>query len=515
MRLLICALCTAGQLGGEIAGPADRAAAGGGRPNVVIVYADDLAERALDGFGALAPTPNIDRLAASGVRFVNSFVGNSICGPARASLLTGLHSHANGQTTNRPGFRRELPTFATALQTGGYQTAVVGKWHLPGDPVGFDHWRLSQGSYFGAGLRGPGGVEPHEGYATDTILGEALRWMEEDRDEERPFLLWISHVAAHRTWMPAPRHLRLFETLALPEPRTLFDDFAGRSSAAPAAQMRIANDLFPAYDLKLPISGEGILDDAAERLRGRMGPGERDAWESAYAPRNRAFAQAGLAGEALVHWKYQRYVKDYLRCVAAIDEGLGRLLDHLDQSGLARDTVVIFTSDQGFFLGEHGWYDKRWMYEPALRTPLMLRWPGMDAPGSVRTELVQNIDIAPTLCELGGVAPLPGIHGRSLLPLLGAGADPDWRDAIYYHYQQRDSGRTSHTVAPHYGVRTARHKLIYLYDTREWELFDLVDDPEELVNLAGEAAHVALFDDLKRRLAELRLEFGDRSGPDF
>ena len=485
------------------------------RPNILFVYADDLAQRAISCYGGIAETPNIDRLAAQGVRFSHSFVGNSICGPARGTVLTGLHSHAHGKTTNPAGFDDSLPTFATELSAAGYQTAVVGKWHLPTNPRGFDHWRLTQGSYYAPGLRGPDGVEPRTGYATDIIVDEALRWLEEDRDPEQPFCLWVSHIAAHRTWMPATRYLSMYEEEALPEPVSLLDDYAGRSPGAEAAQMRIARDLFPAYDLKLPVTGEGILDRNAEGLWGRMSEEERAAWDAAYGPRNAAFAEAGLSENGLVHWQYQRYIKDYLRCVAAIDDALGRMLRFLDENALRDNTVVVFTSDQGFFLGEHGWYDKRWIYEPAFATPWIVSWPGVTPAGLVRDELVQNIDLAPTLLGLAGVSAVESMHGMDVSGLLRSPDTGRWRDAVYYHYMQRDSGRTSHTVAPHYGLRTARHKLVYVYDHEFWELYDLHSDPHELHNLAGDPAQAEQLAALQERLRALRLQFGDEQGPGF
>jgi len=484
------------------------------QPNILFVYADDLAQRALSCYGGIAETPNIDRLAARGVRFSNSFVGNSICGPARGTVLTGLHSHAHGKTTNPAGFDDSLPTFATELQASGYQTAVVGKWHLPTDPRGFNHWRLARG-YYASSLRGPDGSEPRSGHATDIVVDEALRWLEEERDPARPFCMWVSHVATHRTWMPAVRYLDRYADVALPEPVSLLDDYDGRSPGAAIAQMRIARDLFPAYDLKLPITGEGILDNAARNLLSRLTDEERAAWDAAYGPRNAAFAEAGIPEAGLVHWNYQRYIKDYLRCVAGIDDALGRMLDFLDEHELAANTVVVFTSDQGFFLGEHGWYDKRWMYEPAFATPWIVSWPGVIGEGLVRDELVQNIDLAPTLLGMAGLEAPEAMHGMDLGGLLRSPDSGRWRDAVYYHYMQRDSGRTSHVVAPHYGVRTANHKLVYVYEHEFWELYDLQSDPEELINLASEPAHAELLTSLQVRLRQLRAQYEDELGPDF
>ncbi len=488
------------------------------RPNIVFVYADDHAERAIGAYGSpLTRTPNIDRLAAEGVRFRQSFVANSICGPARATILTGLHSHANGKTTNGGGFRDELPTFAKALQASGYRTAMVGKWHLSTTPNGFDHWAIARGGYYNPALETAEGRQRHEGYATEVITGEGLRWIEQGREAGEPFFLWISHTASHRTWMPGPGYLGRYAGVELPEPASLFDDYAGRSPAAAAAQMRISRDLFPAYDLKLPVTGDGILDgSAAGKLKG-MTPDQRRAWEAAYGPENAAYLSDPPVGEASVRWNYQRYIKDYLRCVDALDDSLGEVLGYLERTGLDQDTIVIYSSDQGFFLGEHGWYDKRWMYEPSLRTPLIVRWPGVTAAGAVREELVQNIDMAPTFLGMAGVAATGTMHGRSLEPLLRGETTTDWRSAIYYHYQQRDSGRTSHTVAPHYGVRTERYKLVHVYGHGDgpasWELYDLQEDPEELHNRAADPALAGVAEQLRDRLRQLRAEFDDRTGP--
>jgi arylsulfatase A-like enzyme len=483
------------------------------RKNIVFIYGDDHSERAIGCYGStMNATPHIDRLAAGGMRFTQSFVANSICGPARATILTGLHSHANGKTTNAGGFRTDLPTFAKSLQNAGYQTAMVGKWHFATPPEGFDYWRWAQGTYYGTDFKTADGVLKNEGYCTDLITDDALRWLQSERDEERPFMIWISHKAAHRTWEPAQDTLLNYDGVQIPEPTSLFDDYAGRSPGAASAQMRISKDLFPAYDLKLPITGEGILDDAAARNRGRMTVAERKAWDAAYDPRNAAFAAANLAGDALVRWKYQRYIKDYLRCVDALDASIGRVLDWLEEAGLEEDTIVVYSSDQGFFLGEHGWYDKRWMYEPALRTPLIVRWPGVTQADTTCASMVQNIDMAPTFLAMAGVAEPDGMHGRSLAPLLGGGQPGDWRDAIYYHYQQRDSGRIEHMVEPHYGVRTARYKLMYVYDLGEWELYDLQEDPDELRNVVDDEGYAEVRESLGVRLRELRAEFGDETG---
>ena len=485
------------------------------RPNIVFVYADDHAQHAVGAYGSrINRTPNIDRLAEEGMRFTESFVANSICGPARATILSGLHSHRNGKMTNRAGFKDDLPTFAKLMQAAGYQTAMVGKWHISPDPNGFDHWAIARGGYYNLSLVTAEGPTKHEGYTTDIITEEALRWIGE-RDPERPFLVWISHTATHRTWEPATRHLGNYEGQEIPEPPTLFDDYAGRSPGAAAAQMRVSRDLFPAYDLKLPVTGEGILDGSRTGKLKRLTPAQREAWDAAYGPRNEAFAAAGLEGDALVRWNYQRYIKDYLRCVDALDESVGQVVAFLEEHGLAENTVVIYSSDQGFFLGDHGWYDKRWMYEESLRTPLIVRWPGVTQPGSTCSELVQNLDMAPTFLQFAGLEVPESMQGLSLEPLLRGEQQPEWRDSIYYHYHQQDSGRTSHMVARHYGIRTDRHKLIHVYDHDAWELYDLERDPFEVRNLYDDAAYAGVVGELKRELKGLRVSYGDESGSGF
>lgn len=492
------------------------------RPNIIVVFADDHSQQAISAYGSrINSTPNIDRLAASGVRFAESFVTNSICAPSRAVMLTGVHSHLNGQMSNGSRFNNDLPTFAKLLQGSGYETAMIGKWHLGSPPTGFDYWRHAKGRFYATKLHGPDGVQENTGHVTDIIMGDALKWLADGRDETKPFFMWVSHMAAHRAWEPATRFLPMYEDVEIPEPTTLFDNYEGRSTATEKTQMRIARDLFPAYDLKLPVTGKGILDNAATGMRNNMTKEERAAWEAAYGPRNAAFAEANLEGDALVRWKYQRYIKDYLRCVAGLDDALGRLLDQLAASGLAENTIVIYTSDQGFFLGEHGFYDKRWMYEPALRTPLIVRWPGVtDVANAPRVEerMVQNLDLAPTFIELAGLPVPDSMQGTSLVPLLKAESPADWRDAIYYHYHQRDSGRTQHTVAPHYGIRTDRWKLIYIYDDGkvepEWELYDLAADPDEMVNLYADPAYSTTLAMLKEKLQAMRRDVKDKTGGD-
>ena len=368
------------------------------QPNIVVIYADDHAQHAISAYGSrINSTPNIDALAASGMRFTQSFVANSICGPARATLLTGLHSHANGQTSNRAVFRDELPTFAKTLQASGYATAVIGKWHISTRPNGFDYWALKKGSFFNPSFDTKDGVEESTGHATDVITARSLEWIK--RNSDRPFMIWISHSAAHRTWEPPLRYLGKYADQTIPEPETLFDDYEGKNEGAASAQMRISRDLFPAYDLKLPPTGDGILDKAAVSQLARLTPEQREQWDNAFGPRNDAFAELNLEGDDLTRWKFQRYIKNYLRNVDGLDDSVGRVHRFLRENDLEENTIVVYTSDQGFFLGDHGWYDKRWMYEESFRTPLIFEWPGVTKPGTVCDMLVQNIDMAPTFLQ--------------------------------------------------------------------------------------------------------------------
>tara|TARA_R110002072_G_scaffold273219_4_gene433818 strand:+ start:8053 stop:10380 length:2328 start_codon:yes stop_codon:yes gene_type:complete len=486
-------------------------------PNIVIIFSDDHAQHAVSAYGSkMNRTPHIDRLARDGMRFTQSFVANSICGPSRACLLSGLHSHANGQTSNRAVFNDELPTFAKALQAKGYDTAVVGKWHLTTAPNGFDHWALKRGGYYNSKFQTEHGMESSNGHVTDVITRRSLDWIGKRKDPAKPFMVWISHSAAHRTWSPATRHLTLYDDVTIDEPVGLFDDYTGRNDGAKTAQMRVSRDLFPAYDLKLPVTGEGILDGAAKNQLKAMSAPQLKAWKAAFDPKNAAFAKAGLTGAARTRWNYQRYIKNYLRSVAGVDDSVGTVRRYLKEHGLADNTIVIYTSDQGFFLGDHGWYDKRWMYEESLRTPLIIQWPGVTKPGSTCDELVQNIDLAPTFLAAGEVPVPESMHGKSLLPLLQGKQPPTWRDAIYYHYQMIEpENRTSHLVARHYGVRTSRYKLIYYYDLAQWEFFDLVSDPHELSNRYQNPAEAQTVVQLKAKLRELRNQFADRTGTDF
>ena len=439
------------------------------KPNILFIMSDDHAAHALGAYGSrINQTPNLDRIARGGMLFRNCFVNNSICTPSRAAILTGKYSHKNGVTVfNR--FDGSQPHLAKYLQQAGYQTAMVGKWHLFSDPTGFDYWNVlpGQGLYVDPVMIENGKTNKLKGYVSDLIADISIEWLKK-RDPSRPFCLMSQPKAPHREWTPPAKYTNLFATIDLPVPDTFNDDYRGRSRALTEATMRMEH--FRRTDLKAPVP-------------------------------------AGLSPEQEKHWRYQRYIKDYLRCIASMDENVGRILDYLDQTGLATNTIVIYTSDQGFFLGDHGWFDKRFMYEESLRMPLLIRWPGHIKPSTTNEAMVMNVDFAPTLLEAAG-APLPkDMQGRSFLAALEGKRLRNWRTSFYYRYYHYPG---DHQVQPHYGVRTERHKLIYYNKLDEWELYDLEKDPRELKNVYAERAHAGTVQKLKTELARLRKDLDDR-----
>jgi arylsulfatase A-like enzyme len=493
-------------------------AAGAERPNILFIFSDDHATQAIGAYGgrlaALDPTPQIDRLASQGMLFRSAFCTNAICAPSRAVILTGQHSHLNGLRRNGDRFDPSKQTFPKLLQEAGYRTALIGKWHLASTPQGFDDWCIlpGQGKYYNPEFITPAGRERVTGYCTDLITDRAVAWLREQRDTDQPFLLMCQHKAPHRNWMPALRHLDLYADRQVPVPETLFDTWTDNAFTARIQEMEVARDLNLIYDLFI-LPDEGFdpdagraLDRAGVRNRAEMTAAQRSAWDAAFGPRNAAFRQAELSGADEVRWRYQRYLRNYLRCIRALDEGVGRLLDELAASGLADNTIVVYASDQGFFLGEHGWYDKRWMYEESLRLPLIVRWPGVTAPGSTNDALVQNLDFASTFLAAAGITPPAQMQGRSLVPLLRGATPDDWRDAIYYHYFEFPA---VHMVARHYGIRTERYKLMHFYQFEEWEFYDLQKDPDERRNAYADPDYAKTIAELKRRLAALRQHYRD------
>jgi arylsulfatase A-like enzyme len=469
---------------------------GGKRPNILFIFSDDHAYQAISAYNdprRLIETPHIDRLAREGMRFDRCLVPNSICGPSRASVLTGKYSHRNGFYNNTNSrFDGSQVTFPKLLHAAGYQTALFGKWHLVTDPTGFDDWQIlpGQGVYYNPLMIQNGKPVRYQGYTTDIITELSLGWLRK-RDRSKPFLLMCHHKAPHREWLPALRHLDHDHDRRYPEPSTLFDDYSGRGKAEHDQDMTIAKTM-TAVDLKLVPPAN-------------LTPDQRQVWDAYYEPPNATFRAAHLEGEDLVRWKYQRYMHDYLGCVRAVDESVGQLLQFLDDEDLAKDTIVIYAADQGFYLGEHGWFDKRWIFEESLRTPLLVRWPGVAKAGKVNVSLVSNIDFAETILEAAGL-PIPGeMQGKSLVAILKGQVPEDWRTAFYYQYFEYP---VPHHVRPHYGVVTARYKLVHfdIPDLDEWELFDREKDPRELRSVYSDPAYVTVMADLKREIDRLRSE---------
>ncbi len=461
------------------------------RPNILFIMSDDHASHAMSCYGSrINTTPQIDRIAEGGMRFDNCFCTNSICTPSRAVILSGTYNHVNGVTTLATPMDNRLLTFPKLLQADGYQTAMVGKWHLgqgpEHEPTGFDFWRVlpGQGLYHDPEMIDRDGRRVFEGYVTDLITDMCLDWLEA-RDPDRPFCLLCHHKAPHRPWDPDEKHATMYDDVDIPVPETFDDDYSDRASAAEAATMRIARDL-RLRDLKMPVP-------------------------------------EGLTPEEEKHWKYQRYIKDYLRVVASIDDNVGRLLDYLDEEGLTENTLVIYTSDQGFFLGDHGWYDKRFMYEESLRMPFIVRYPREIAPGTVNEDIVLNVDFPPTFLELAGLNVPETFQGTSIRPLFQGHSPEDWQTSLYYRYWMH---KADHNVYAHYGVRTLRYKLIYYYADAldqpgaidetyepEWELFDLANDPYELHSVYDDPAYADIVNELKEELHRLQAELGDTRYP--
>ena len=463
------------------------------RPNIVFIFSDDHAPHAIGAYNGFLkgvnPTPNIDALAAQGMLFQNSFCTNSICGPSRAVIQTGLHSHLNGFMQNGDKFDGSQVTFPKLLRKSGYETAIIGKWHLGTQPQGFDYWDVltGQGAYYNPIFWSKDGKTTVEGHCTDVVTDKAIDWLKE-RKGDKPFMLMCQHKAPHRTWMPAIRHLDLYADQELPEPDTLFDRWEDNASGAKNQEMTIANHLDLFYDLHLPAPADfdpekatGLtLDKSAWRNMKRFTDEQRTQWDAKWKDRNEAFAAAKLTGKDLVRWKYQRYVKNYLRCIKGVDESVGQLVKYLKDNGLSENTIVIYSSDQGFYLGEHGWYDKRWMYDESMMMPLIVSWPGVTKPNSVCDELVQNLDYAETFLDVAGAEIPDAMQGKSLVPLLRGEVPEDWRQSVYYHYFENPG---PHNVPRHFGVRTKNLKLMNFYRLDEWEFYDLNSDPEENSNL--------------------------------
>lgn len=442
------------------------------RPNILFIMSDDHASHAISAYGSkINKTPNIDRLAKEGMLFKNCFCVNSICTPSRACILTGKYSHKNGVPVfNR--FDGGQWTVAKELQKAGYHTGMFGKWHLTSDPTGFDEWEVlpGQGVYFNPVFINSNGRHKVEGYCTDIITDFTLKFLE-NRPKDKPFFLMYHHKAPHRPWEPDAKHAKMFENVEIPEPETFNDDYKGRCPAATEATMRIDRDL----------TKTDVKQDPPP----------------------------GLSDKELKHWKFERYMRDYLACIQSVDDNIGRVLKYLDDSGLSKNTIVIYTSDQGFYLGDHGWFDKRFMYEESLRMPFLIRYPGHIKAGSKNEGMILNVDFAPTFLEYAGIkVPKEAeVQGRSILPLLEGKKPKDWRTSMYYRYYHYPA---DHRVQPHWGVRTERYKLIFFNRIGCWELFDLKNDPHELKSVYDDPKYAKVRDELTAEIARYRKELDDR-----
>ena len=476
--------------------------------NILFIMSDDHAYQAISSCGGqLLETPNIDRIAHDGVVFTNSFVANSISGPSRACMLTGKHSHVNGFRNNEDTFDGSQPTYPSILQKEGYQTAMIGKWHLASRPQGFDHWDIliGQGDYYNPDFICDGDTIRREGYVTDLTADLALEWLDK-RDPKRPFCLLMHNKAPHRIWMPAIEDLGAFDKVKFPVPETFYDDYATRRAAS-LQEMSIDKDMDLIYDLKIDPkmteSRNKWLTQWAKNSVDRMSQEDRKAWDAYYDARSKEFAELNLKGRALAEWKLQCYLKDYVSVIRSVDRNVGRVLDYLKKEGLDQNTLVVYTSDQGFYMGEHGFFDKRFMYEESFRTPLVMLLP--DGKQGEIHQMVQNIDYAPTFLEAAGVAVPEDMQGLSLMPLL-RGEEPDtWRTSLYYHFYEYPG---EHAVRRHEGVRNERYKLIRFYgDGEYWEFFDLKEDPHELHNVIDEARYQEQIEEAKAELKRLQKQY--------
>jgi arylsulfatase A-like enzyme len=425
-------------------------------------------------------------------------------------MLTGKHSHINGFTDNHSTFDGSQQTVATLLHNCGYTTAVIGKWHLISDPQGFDYWNIvpGQGEYYNPDFIENGVKKRVPGYVTNITTDFAINWLE-NRDKSKPFFLMYQQKAPHRNWMPEPKYYHLFDSVQFPVPANFFDDYSTRTKAASEQEMEIATHMHEAYDLKLafdlPKEKQKGLAANWQSIFNRLTPEEKKKWEEAYGPSNEAFYKAHLTGRELAIWKYQRYMKDYLRCVQSVDDNVGRLMDYLKASGLDKNTIVIYTSDQGFYLGEHGWFDKRWMYEESFRTPLIVKWPGVTNKKIVTNSMVQNLDFAETILDMAGL-PIPSdMQGKSFVPVLKGKQKGNVHDALYYHFYENQE----HKVAKHIGVRTDRYKLIYFYENNEWELYDLQKDQMEMHNVYNDPSYTKVKERMTKKLEELKKQYND------
>ena len=484
-------------------------------PNIVFIMSDDHAFQAISAYGhpvsQLAPTPNIDRIANNGMRMDRAYVTNSICGPSRAVILTGKHSHINGFRQNGDRFDGDQPTLPKKLKELGYTTAILGKWHLHGYPQGFDYWNIikDQGNYYNPDFIKAGDTSRIEGYATDIITKDAINWLEKQRDTTKPFFMMVHHKAPHRNWMPALRHTNKYDSINFPLSESYFTDHDG-SKASKEQLQTIYKDMYEGHDLKMTknLGSPELAHNPWAKDFDRMTPEQRTAWNKAYQPKNDAFHKADLHGKALAAWKGQRYLRDYMATIAAVDEGVGNILDYLKTHNLHENAIVVYTSDQGFYLGEKGFFDKRFMYEESYRTPLLVQYPKAIKAGSHSEALVQNLDFAQTFLDYAqGDSLATDMQGQSLRPVFEQQiSDDDFRGVLYYHYYDFPA---FHMVKKHYGISTKRYKLMHFYDDiDEWEFYDLESDPQELANKIDDPAYKDIIESLHKRLDSVQEAYG-------
>lgn len=492
------------------------------KPNILFIMSDDHAYQAISAYSdKLIQTPNIDRLADEGILFTNACVTNSICAPSRATILTGKHTHINGKIDNSMPFDTTQVTFPQLFQKAGYQTAMYGKLHFGNNPKGVDDFMIlpGQGSYLNPRFITPNGDTTITGYVTDIITDLTIDWLDKKRDPEKPFLMMYLHKAPHRAWWPSPEKFKAFSQRTFPEPETLFDDYANRGTAAKTAEMSISDQLL-SYDNKvLPEAIEeiGLANDDPRNVRffrgsdySRLNEQQRSLYQPILDSISNDFKARwpSMTDEEKMRWQYQRYMQDYLACISSVDDNIGRVLDYLDESGLAENTMVVYTSDQGFYLGEHGWFDKRFVYDESFKTPLLIRWPNEIKPGITSDEMVQNLDFAQTFLDAAQIEAPGDMQGESLMPLL-KGDTAQWdREAVYYHYYEYPDGE--HMVKRHYAIVTRDYKLVHFYyDVDEWELYDRKKDPQEMKNVYDDPAYADVAARLHEELKELRIKYKD------
>ncbi len=478
------------------------------RPNILFIMSDDHAYQAISAYGhGLNETPNIDRLATEGAIFTRACVTNSICAPSRAVLLTGKHSFINGKVDNMFPFDWDQPNFPKLMQANGYETAMIGKIHLDGIPQGFNFSMVlpGQGQYYNPDFLINGERIRKEGYCTEIITETMLDWLKNQRDPNKPFCALYHQKAPHRNWLPAPKYVNLYDDITFDPPANFFDDYEGRGRAAKEQEMEIDGHAMWGHDFKLIVDPDGDTTEFYNDIK-RMNEEQRANWMAAYESENQEFLASMPEGKELALWKFNRYIKDYLRTIKSVDDGVGEVLDYLEEAGLAENTIVIYTSDQGFYLGEHGWFDKRFMYEESFRTPLLIRYPKEIKPGTKIDKLVQNLDFAPTFLDYAGIEIPEDMQGESFRNLV-SGKTGEWRDAVYYTYYEYPS---VHMVKRHYGVATDRYKLMHFYyDIDEWEMYDLETDPSEMKNIYNDPAYADVQKMMHERLTELRAKYGD------